>query len=183
MGTVPRRLDRRTHIQFRPIEHTWNDLHRQRKLPYKRGQLSIYAKQMIGLVDLRMKIPAAALLSSSSSHKGLFRKSNGQTLLCRAIKENQPYSNPDLELAVRLVLCYVFFRRIEMLDVMYALTKLFSTHPHSIVGSLIYASQHGILLKKHLSRMWICFILCAIGVPKRTSHLKHGGSSSRLSAS
>ena len=131
-----------SHLSNRDPLSTWLELQRQRKLPYKRGHLSIYAKQMIGLVDLRLKHPSSSALEFRQLAHDFFRKNAAQTLLCRAIKENQPYSNPDLELAVRIgPLATCFSDGIEMLDVMYALTKLFSTHPHSIVGSLIYATQ------------------------------------------
>ena len=122
--------------------NTWVELQRQRKLPYKRGQLSIYTKQMIGLVNLRLRSPSSSALEFKQLAHSFFRKNSAQTLLCRAIKEDQPYSNADLELAVRLgPLATCFSDGFEMLDSIYALTKLFSIHPHSIVGTLIYTSQ------------------------------------------
>ena len=130
-----------SHLPSHDPLSAWMEFHRQRKLSYKRGQLSIYAKQMIGLVDLRLKNPSSGAPEFRQLAHDFFRKNAAHTLLCRAIKDNQPYANADLELAVRVgPLATCFSDGIEMLDVMYALTKLFSTHPHSIVGTLIYAS-------------------------------------------
>ena len=54
--------------------HTWIDICRQRKLPYKRGQLSIYAKQMIGLVELRLNHPSSSALDFKVFAQDFFRK-------------------------------------------------------------------------------------------------------------
>ena len=131
-----------SHLSNLDPMHTWIDIRRQRTLPYKRGQLSIYAKQMVGLVELRLKHPSSSAIDFKSFAQDFFRKTAAQTVLCRAIKDNHPYSTADLELAVRVgPLATCFSDGLEMLDVIYGLTKLFSTHPHSIVGTLGYASQ------------------------------------------
>jgi len=130
------------HISSLDPLHSWSEFSRNQQLSYKRGQLSIYAKQMIGLVDLRQQYPSISATEFTRLAKDLFRKSNGHTLLCRAIKEDQPYSVADLELAVRIgPLATCFSDGLEMLDTVYALTKLFSTHPHSVVGTLTHAAH------------------------------------------
>ncbi len=120
----------------------WTSISQQRQLPYKRGQLSIYGKQMLGLVDLRLRFPSSSPKEFQEKARVFFESHSGHTLLCRALKDNQPFHLPDLEMAVRIgPLATCFKDSLEMLDTLYGLTKLFSTHPHAIVGSLTFGTQ------------------------------------------
>ena len=124
-----------------PIQ-TWKDFKQQRKLPYKRGHISIYAKQMMGLVELRLQHSTIRPNEFNHLAAEYLHRNTGHTLLCRAIKEKKPYVVPDMELAVRvgpLATCYTDLN--EMLDTIYGLIKLFSTHPHAIVGTLAFAAH------------------------------------------
>ena len=130
------------YLHNREASAVWATIQEQRSLPYKRGQLSIYSKQMLGIVGLRLQYPTSSALDFQQKSLQYLSEHSAHTLLCRAIKDKQPFVLPDLELAVRVgPLATCFSDGLEMLDVVYGLTKLFSTHPHSCVGTLTFAAQ------------------------------------------
>ena len=122
----------------------WESIRTQKTLPYKRGQLSIYGKQMLTLVQLRLQHPTSSALDFQNKARTALLTHSAHTLLCRALKDKdqQAFHLPDLEMAVRVgPLATCFSDGHEMLDVVYGLCKLFSTHPHSMVGTLMFAMQ------------------------------------------
>ena len=125
-----------------PASVTWQQVLQEQNLPYKRGQLSTYAKQMLLLVELRCKYPTISKNEFTSMALDSLTKNSSHTLLCRALKEQQPFDLPDLEMAVRVgPLATYYTDGFEMLDQVYAITKHFSTHPHALVGTLLFAAK------------------------------------------
>ena len=129
------------YLRGKDAQNVWSHACATSSLPYKRGQISAYSKQMLTIAKLFQKHRTKAPKDFIRLVKEQLIKQHDHSLLCKALSEAQPFNLPDIEMAVRIgPLSALFSDCREMLDCIYPLTKLMSTHPHAIVGTLIFAA-------------------------------------------
>lgn len=129
------------HLRGRNADEAWQQARTVSSMPYKRGHISAYSKQMITIVKIFQRNPTKTPKDFVALVQEQLLKQHDHSLLCKALSEAQPFDLPDIEMAVRIgPLAALFSDSREMLDCIYPLTKLLSTHTHAIVGTLIFAS-------------------------------------------
>ena len=129
------------HLRGKNASEIWDVASRNATLPFKKGQISTYSKQMLMLVKTHQRFPTKSPNDFAKIIREQLLKLHDHSLLYKAITEAQPYHLPDIEMAARVGPMATQFSDIrEMLDCIYPLTKLMSTHPHAIIGTLIFAA-------------------------------------------
>ena len=119
-----------------PLE-IWRSSNITEQMPFKKGRISIFTKQMLLIMDLWKENAHCSSQEFAQLCIEKLHSHTSQTLFCRAIHNKHPFALPDIEMAARLIPLAIAIEDLpQMLDLCYDLIKIATIDPYASAGIL-----------------------------------------------